>query len=199
MLVQDGLTGYLHEVPDTQLYGYDEVYDHLGNPVGMFPALAALASKVLPSVASAVMPAASNLIRRVLPAVAGAAGGPAAGIMSALPAMAGALARPGIPAPGMPGFPGIPGFPGMPSPFPAPMAAPPIPGGWMRPPAPYMGMRPRRVYLRCGMWPGEPGLVPLFAANTPGAPVLPGTVVPPAVAVATAAPAARRIVRRRRW
>ena len=187
MLVQDGLTGYLHEVPDAQLYGYDEVYDHLGNPVGLFPALAALASKVLPGVASAVMPAASSLISKVLPGITGAAG--------ILPAVAGALAPPG----GMPGLPALP-FPGLPGAggFPLPMP-PPVPGGWMRPPMPYMGMRPRRVYLRCGMWPGEPGLVPMFAANMPGAPALPGAV-PPAVAVATAAPAApRRIIRRRRW
>ena len=56
MLVQDTLTGYLHEVPDAQLYGaqygeYPEpmgevVYDGFGNPVGL-PFLAPLAAKVL--------------------------------------------------------------------------------------------------------------------------------------------------------
>ena len=45
MLVQDTLTGYLHEVPDSQLYEpeyaeYPEpmgevVYDGFGNPVGL--------------------------------------------------------------------------------------------------------------------------------------------------------------------
>ncbi len=53
MLVQDNLTGYVHEVPDDQIYGYDdydeypdetvgeypeeigeEVYDGMGNPLG---------------------------------------------------------------------------------------------------------------------------------------------------------------------
>ena len=127
MLVQDGLTGYLHEVPDTQLYGYEEVYDHLGNPIGMFPALAALAGKILPSVASAIMPGAGNLISRILPGITGGAGGPAGGIRSALPAIAGALAPPGLPAPPLPA---------PPLPMPMPMAMPPMPGGWMRPPVP---------------------------------------------------------------
>ena len=32
MLMQDMTTGYLHEVPDSQLYEYDEVvFDGLGN------------------------------------------------------------------------------------------------------------------------------------------------------------------------
>ena len=61
MLVQDTLTGYLHEVPDAQIYGapygeYPEpmgevVYDGFGNPVGL-PFLAPLAAKILPAVAS---------------------------------------------------------------------------------------------------------------------------------------------------
>lgn len=196
MLVQDGLTGYLHDVPDTQLYGYDEVYDNLGNPVGLFPALAAalpalapVLGKILPGVAQAIAPAASNLIRTALPAVAGAAAGPAAGfIQQALPAVAGAAAP--LAAGLVGGLAARPGFPG------SPMGPMPVPAGWMRPPTPYMGLRPRRVYLRCGLWPGEPGLVPMFAANTPPPP---GAALPaPAVAVATAAPA-RRVVRRRRW
>ena len=60
MLVQDTLTGYLHEVPDAQLYEpeyaeYPEpmgevVYDGFGNPVGLpflAPAAAGLAAKGL--------------------------------------------------------------------------------------------------------------------------------------------------------
>src|SRR5262245_38484768 len=40
MLVQDMLTGYLHEIPEQQLYELNEVmYDGLGNPVGLFPGL----------------------------------------------------------------------------------------------------------------------------------------------------------------
>ncbi|HXW06497.1 MAG TPA: hypothetical protein VD833_14770 [Vicinamibacterales bacterium] len=194
MLVQDGLTGYLHEVPDPQLYEYDEVYDNLGSPVGLFPAIAAALpalapalGKILPGVARAIAPAASNLIRSALPAVAGAAAGPAAGfVRQALPAVAGAAAPL---AAGLVGsLAARPGYP------PPPMGPLPVPAGWTRPPAPYAGLRPRRVYLRCGLWPGEPGLVPIFAANTPPPAVTPA----PAVAVTTAAPA-RRVVRRRRW
>jgi hypothetical protein len=67
MLVQDTLTGYFHEVPDSQLYEGDfgefpeqigegqVVYDGFGNPVGLAPAL-------LP-IASALAPAAAGLFR----------------------------------------------------------------------------------------------------------------------------------------
>ena len=57
MLVQDTLTGYLHEVPDSQAYGAylgelpeqtgEVVYDGLGNPVGL-AFLAPLAAKLAP-------------------------------------------------------------------------------------------------------------------------------------------------------
>src|SRR5215475_11298048 len=96
MLIQDALTGYLHEIPDHQYgsylgeygqlyepqwgeypqgYGYSPqygagqvVYDGLGNPVGMFPlltALAPLAAKVLPKLAQRFLPA----ISQALPAI----------------------------------------------------------------------------------------------------------------------------------
>ncbi|HEU0178999.1 MAG TPA: hypothetical protein VFV58_32440 [Blastocatellia bacterium] len=92
MLIQDALTGYLHEIPDhhygsymgeygqlyepqwgeyPQGYGYSPqygagqvVYDGLGNPVGMFPlltALAPLAAKVLPKLAQRFLPAITSL------------------------------------------------------------------------------------------------------------------------------------------
>ena len=93
MLIQDSLTGRLHEIPD-QLYhaylgecgrlygqqypqGYGHsphyaagqvVYDGLGNPVGIAPLLAMLAplaAKVLPAIATKVLPA----ITKVLPAI----------------------------------------------------------------------------------------------------------------------------------
>jgi hypothetical protein len=73
MLVQDMLTGYLQEVPDSGYqrsfgnHGLGEVvydglgnptgevvYDGFGNPVGLFPAIAALAAKALPLVGSLV-------------------------------------------------------------------------------------------------------------------------------------------------
>jgi hypothetical protein len=62
MLVQDTLTGYIHEVPDSQLYetNYGEspeqmaegqmVYDGLGNPVGFLKSLKRFASRLAPIV-----------------------------------------------------------------------------------------------------------------------------------------------------
>ena len=57
MLVQDTLTGYLHEVPDSQDYGAylceppdqmaEVAYDGFGNPVGL-AFLAPLAAKFAP-------------------------------------------------------------------------------------------------------------------------------------------------------
>jgi hypothetical protein len=93
MLIQDSLTGRLHEVPD-QLYrsylgeygrvygqqypqGYAQsphyvqgqvVYDGLGNPVGIAPLLAMLAplaAKVLPMIADKVLP----VVSKILPAI----------------------------------------------------------------------------------------------------------------------------------
>jgi hypothetical protein len=59
MLIRDGL-GYVHDVPDSRLYGFQHVgYDGLGNPVG-FAFLAPLL-EALPSIASAVLPAIGNL------------------------------------------------------------------------------------------------------------------------------------------
>jgi hypothetical protein len=93
MLIQDALTGRLHEIPDQlyrshlgeygqpyeqrylQGYGYSPqygvgqvVYDGLGNPVGLFPLLAKLAplaAKVLPAIVPKVLPA----ITKVLPSI----------------------------------------------------------------------------------------------------------------------------------
>ena len=98
MLIQDRLTGHLHEIPDQlyrphlgeygqlyepqwgeypQGYGYSPqrvgsqvLYDGLGNPVGLFPlltALAPLAAKVLPGLAKRFLP---GLAKRFLPGLA---------------------------------------------------------------------------------------------------------------------------------
>jgi hypothetical protein len=97
MLIQDPMTGRLHEIPDQhyrsplgeygqlyepqwgdypQGYGYSPqrasgqvLYDGLGNPVGIFPlltALAPLAAKVLPKIAQRVLP---GLAQKFLPAI----------------------------------------------------------------------------------------------------------------------------------
>lgn len=81
MLVQDTLTGYLHEVPDAQMYGsqygeYPEpvgevVYDGFGNPVGL-PFLAPLAAKLLPTIASKVLPAAARALPGIIRGATGA-------------------------------------------------------------------------------------------------------------------------------
>jgi hypothetical protein len=79
MLVQDTLTGYLHEVPDSQLYEpeyaeYPEpmgevVYDGFGNPVGL-PFLAPIASALAPMAAKAlpgIVRGATGALRRFIP------------------------------------------------------------------------------------------------------------------------------------
>jgi hypothetical protein len=80
MLVQDTLTGYLHEVPDSQLYEpeyaeYPEpmgevVYDGLGNPVGL-AFLAPLAAKLAPMALQrlpGILRGAKGAIKRFVPA-----------------------------------------------------------------------------------------------------------------------------------
>jgi hypothetical protein len=80
MLVQDTLTGYLHEVPDSQLYEpeyaeYPEpmgevAYDGFGNPVGL-AFLAPLAAKLAPLALArlpGILRGAKGAIRRFVPA-----------------------------------------------------------------------------------------------------------------------------------
>ena len=189
MLVQDTLTGALHEVPEVAGYGYygepaetmGEVYDGFGNPVGFLPFLAPLAAKVLPGIAKAI-PGVGQLVNRFLP------GGGAAPPTQAMQAM---QTPPGFP-PGFPGLPGgLPGAPGFPGMGFQPQIPGQLPPGWMRPPVPYTGLAPRRRYMRCVSWPGPPGLVPTSAAMTPQ----PGQA---AVVAAATAPFPRRRFRRRR-
>jgi hypothetical protein len=194
MLVQDTLTGALHEVPDVagyNGYGYygepaetmGELYDGFGNPVG-FPAfLAPLAAKVLPAV-SKFLPG----IARSIPGVGQLIGNLLPG-RGAAPQMQQAQQMQGFP--GLPGPPGFPGFPGMGF---HPQMPAGIPPGWMRPPSPYTGLQPRRRYMRCVSWPGPPGLVPTSAAMTPPG-VMPGQA---AVVAAATGPFPRRRFRRRR-
>ena len=47
---------------------------------------------------------------------------------------------------------------------------PPIPAGWRRPQVPYTGVQPRRVYMRCAVWRGPTGLVPINPGQPPVAP-----------------------------
>jgi hypothetical protein len=56
--------------------------------------------------------------------------------------------------------------------------------GWTTPALPYTGPQPRRLYMRCSVWPGQSGLVPLEPGTWPTpqpAPTVPGTPGAPGV------------------
>jgi hypothetical protein len=153
MLIQDALTGRLHEIPDQlyrsylgeygQLYerqypqGYGHsphyaagqvVYDGLGNPVGIAPLLAMLAplaAKVLPAIATKVLPA----ITKALPAISSILPGAAAGPPQAPPVMSqpqppGAMPPPESPFPPPPAPVQAPAPPMMATPAPMPIQTP---------------------------------------------------------------------------
>lgn len=70
--------------------------------------------------------------------------------------------RPPVWSPRPPGAMGPPMYGGM---------RPGIPAGWQRPQVPYTGVQPRRVYMRCAVWRGPSGLVPIHPGQPPVAPV----------------------------
>jgi hypothetical protein len=205
MLYQDTLTGLLHEVPDPQVQGLGEaqmVYDGLGNPLGFSfkRALGKLAAKALP-LASAVPGPWGLIASRALPVFSRAmlsTGPPRPPVQTPMqnfgppqmePEPAGTevgemppvYSRPGmyptrpmirqqVPARWIPASPahwsrGVPAA-----------MRPPIPAGWRRPQIPYTGVQPRRVYMRCAVWRGPGGLVPINPGQPPIAP--PAGVVP---------------------
>jgi hypothetical protein len=148
MLAQDPFTGNVHEVPYPQVPGFGQVlYDGLGNPVG------GLFDSLLSPIKSLVgnIPIVGGLVNSLLP---GGAPPPAA-MVPPPPVYA------------------------QPSPYPSPYAQPPFasmlsnlmprmplrrcvpPVGWTTPALPYTGTAPRRLYLRCSVWPGQSGLVPV--------------------------------------
>jgi hypothetical protein len=172
MLYQDTLTGTLHEVPDSQVYGWglgedpnsvgeaQMVYDGLGNPLG-WGFLKKLVKRAMPFATSMLGPY-GQIIKHALPIVT-----------KALQPTAQALRQQAVQQ-----------LSGVPVALPAaapitPMAARPLPAGWRRPPVPYTGPRPRRVYLRCSAWPGPRGLVPVNVG-----PAVPVTTPQPAAVVA---------------
>jgi len=219
MLVQDTLTGYLHEVPDSQLYEpeyaeYTEpmgevAYDGFGNPVG-FAFLAPLAAKLAPMALArlpGILRGVRGAIKRFVPAARRALPGaiqqfaPAAqafqqgppGVVQQFAPVAQAFQQPPPAAmeQPMPAPGGEAEFAEVPYPVPATPFMRPPPPGWIPRPYPYTGLRPRRVYMRCLVWRGPRGLVPARAAHTP-----PTAVAPPATAAA-AQPAVGRMRRRR--
>ena len=160
MLAQDPYSGMIHEVPDS--YGYAEApiaYDGLGNPVGL-PFLA--------PIAAALAPMAGKLIGGLLPQAARAVGGliPGAGqaINQLLPGAAQAAGQ------FMPQVGQL--FNRFMGPRPFFRAPPPV--GWVTPALPFTGTQPRRVYMRCAMWPGPQGMVPMHATQALPAPGMPG-------------------------
>jgi len=147
MLAQDPYSGALYDVPE--MSGYGEVpFDGLGFSFG-------------------------NLLGTLLPGVGNIIGGLFGGGGSPTPP----LPIPPIPSPMslLPPIPPLPFLPPAPPFMPAIQdilsnitgqapASPWVPG-WTRP-APWVNRRaPRNVYMRCGVWPGQPGLVPVAAAN----------------------------------
>jgi hypothetical protein len=125
-----------------------------------------------------------------------------AGIAVGLPRQAMYSRMPMSPVPFRPGMSPVPFRPPMsPVPFRRPMSAvpfrpgmspvpmrPPWPAGWRRPQGPNMGPQPRRLYMRCSVWRGPGGLVPVNAV----------AVATPPAAAAVAPPAAARAPRRYR-
>ena len=212
MLVQDSLTGYLHEVPDQQLYEVDPaylgevpdyqlyesdpvVYDGFGSPMGfaflapLASALAPMAAKALPGIASKIIPGAAQALPGILRGITGAASSllPAAaraasGAVQAIAPVAAGAVQNAL-APTTGLMPFRP-----PVSFPAPM-----PPNWVRPPVPYTGLQPRRFYMRCAAWPGPRGLVPATAAT-----MAPGVVAPGVVPTGVVAPVRAYRPRRRR-
>jgi hypothetical protein len=189
MLVQDSLTGNLHEVPD-RLSGYGDygagdqiVYDGLGNPVGRLSGIFDDIGRAVGSVVSAIPRAVSSIPQALsqLPgggplsllaplAAAGplgllgkVLGGTPAPAAAPVQAPASAFANPLTPS-GWPMPFNRPPF-GLPAPY--WRRSTPWPAGWVRPQLPYTGQGPQRLYMRCAVWPGPKGLVPGFAALGP--------------------------------
>lgn len=205
MLYQDTLTGMLHEVPDSQVYGWglaedpygvgegQVVYDGLGNPLG-WGFLKKLVKKAAPFATSMLGPY-GQIIKHALPVVRRAL---APSVQAMRQQALQQLAPPQqIPQEAQPQMEGIPV--GYPQPAFTPIAARPrFPGGWSRPQQPYTGPQPRRLYLRCSTWRGPSGLVPINAAQGPVATPPGAAVVPVATPVGRRPPMRYRARGRRR-
>lgn len=151
MLAQDPYTGNVHDVPYPQVPGFGQVlYDGLGNPVG------GLFDSLLSPIKSLVgnIPIVGGLVNSLLPG-----GAPPPPPMPAMPvpvAPPPAYAQPAYPSP----FPSPYPMGGMmPSGLPLRRCMTPV--GWTTSALPYTGTAPRRLYLRCSVWPGQAGLVPV--------------------------------------
>jgi len=219
MLVQDTLTGAVHEVPESQLYEADYaespeqmaegqmLYDGFGNPVGFsFKRFAQralrTASKLAPLASLVPVPGAALLTQaaqRVLPGVIRQLAPAASRLQRVLPpgvvqqfapvAQAFQQAMPAAAPPASVG--GFYGEAVPAQPMPAQSLQPPP--GWIPRPSPYQGTKGRRIYLRCVSWRGPKGLVPAIAAQAQPTPAVVAQPVPPGPVVMR-----RRFARRRR-
>ncbi|SRR6266545_584382 len=153
MLAQDPFTGNLHEVPYPQVPGFGQVlYDGLGNPVG------GLFDSLLSPIKSLVgnLPIVGGLVNSLLPG-----GAPPAAMVAPPPP----YAQPSpFPSPFLPSPSGMLSNL-LPSRMPLRRCVPPV--GWTTPALPYTGTAPRRLYLRCSVWPGQSGLVPVNPGQWP--------------------------------
>lgn len=223
MLVQDTLTGAVHEVPESQLYEADYaespeqiaegqmLYDGFGNPVGFsFRRFAQralrTASKLAPLASLVPVPGAALLTQaaqRVLPGVIRQLAPVARDLQRVLPpgvvqqfAPVAQAFQQAVPAAAPPGSVG--GFYGEAVPVqPMPAQALQPPPGWIPRPSPYLGRKGRRIYLRCVSWRGPKGLVPAVAAQAQPAPAVVAQPVTPGPVVRPAV-MGRRFARRRR-
>ena len=216
MLVQDTLTGAVHEVPESQLYEADYgespermaegqiLYDGLGNPVGFSFLKRAFraATKLAPLASLLPVPGAGLLTQaaqRALPGVIRQLAPAARRLQRVLPpsvvqqfAPVAQAFQQAIPAAAP--LASVGGFYGEAVPV-QPMPAQPLqpPPGWIPRPSPYQGTKGRRIYLRCVSWRGPKGLVPAIAAQAQPTPAVVAQPVPPGPVVMR-----RRFARRRR-
>ncbi len=189
MIFRNYYTGTLHEVPGALSNEAGQmVFDGFGNPVGglfddIGKAIGSIASvagpiaqTLLPGPAGALIGGAANLVKGLVPG--GSPAPPPAAPPAPMPVQVSPPGMPPMPFQAMP--PAMPFQPGMAMPPGMPGAFPPAVPGWTTAPVPYTGLGPQRMYMRCAVWPGPPGLAPQYALNTPGA-----APPPPATATAT--------------
>lgn len=201
MLAQHPWTGQLYEVPDTPeglagAYGFPPL-------ATLIPAIGGLVGGLLRPPGQGQCQCGGRLsgVPDYSPGLAGGYGwGPltslVSNVASAIPGVGGLIGNllgpkppvpppmsaispmlppplPAIPIPPLPlPFPPLPGLPSPGSLMPGIM--PPVPPDYTQPPYPGAGLPRRRMYMRCAMWPGPPGLVPTAALSP-----TPVTVVPP--------------------
>jgi hypothetical protein len=217
MLVQDTLTGAVHEIPESQLYEADYaespeqmaegqiLYDGLGNPVGFSFLKKAFraASKLAPLASLLPIPGAgllTQVAQRALPGIIRQLAPAARRLQRVLPpgvvqqfAPVAQAFQQAVPAAVPPED--VEGFYGEAVPM---QPIRPIPPGWIPRPSPYLGRKGRRIYLRCVSWRGPKGLVPAVAAQAQPAPAVVAQPVPPGPVVMQPAVMGRRFARRRR-